>query len=325
MKKRSLSGIQATGKIHLGNYYGAIQNWVNLQNTYNAFYFVADLHALTTSYEQNISIKDNTYEVIADLLASGINPDKSTLFVQSYLPEHAELHLILSMITPLSWLERVPTYKSKIEELKSRDLHTYGFLGYPVLQSADILMYLADVVPVGKDQAPHLELTREIARRFNYLYNTNFLKEPEDIYTETPILQGTDGRKMSKSYNNAIYLADEEEVVVKKIQTMFTDPQRLKRSDPGNPEICGIFALQKIYGNNNDIEQGCKNATIGCVDCKKKLLEKLLCFLQPIREKRKEFISDKSELDRIIHSGNQKAKEIAKDTLDNIKEIIKIN
>ena len=325
MKKRSLSGIQATGKIHLGNYFGAVRNWVDLQDKYDAYYFVADLHALTTSYEQGISIKENTYEVVSDLIASGIEPEKSTLFVQSFLPEHAELHLILSMITPLSWLERVPTYKSKMEELKGRDLSTYGFLGYPVLQAADILMYLADAVPVGKDQAPHLELTREIARRFNFLYKVDFFKDPEDIYTEVPVLPGTDGRKMSKSYGNAIFLADDEDTVVKKIKTMFTDPQRLKRTDPGDPDVCGIYAFQNIFGQADSVYDGCRDASIGCVDCKKELLDALLAFLKPIREKREELISDKAELDRIIAFGNDKARKIAASTVEQIKKIIKIH
>ena len=325
MKKRSLSGIQATGKIHLGNYFGAVKNWVDLQNDYDAYYFVADLHALTTSYEQAISIKDNTYEVVADLIASGIDPTKSTLFVQSYLPEHAELHLILSMITPLPWLERVPTYKSKMEELKGRDLNTYGFLGYPVLQAADILMYMADAVPVGKDQAPHLELTREIARRFNFLYKVNFFKDPMDLYTDVPVLPGTDGRKMSKSYDNAIFLADDEDVVVKKIKTMFTDPQRLRRTDPGNPDVCGIYAFQKIFGQGSKVAAGCRDASIGCVDCKKELLDALLAFLKPMREKRQSLITDKAELDKIILVGNEKARIVATKTLDQVKKIIKIN
>ncbi|MEI7942686.1 MAG: tryptophan--tRNA ligase, partial [Candidatus Riflemargulisbacteria bacterium] len=282
-------------------------------------------HALTTSYEQAISIKDNTYEVVADLIASGIDPAKSTLFVQSYLPEHAELHLILSMITPLPWLERVPTYKSKMEELKGRDLNTYGFLGYPVLQAADILMYMADAVPVGKDQAPHLELTREIARRFNFLYKINFFKDPVDLYTDVPVLPGTDGRKMSKSYDNAIFLADEEDVVVKKIKTMFTDPQRLRRTDPGNPDVCGIYAFQKIFGQGAKVASGCRDASIGCVDCKKELLDALLAFLKPMREKRQSLIADKTELDKIILAGNEKARKVATNTLDQVKKIIKIN
>lgn len=325
MAKRSLSGIQATGKIHLGNYFGAIKNWVDLQNQYDAYYFVADLHALTTAYEQDISIKENTYQVLADLIASGIDPNISTLFVQSYLPEHAELHLIFSMITPLPWLERVPTYKSKIEELHGRDINTYGFLGYPVLQAADILMYQADVVPVGKDQAAHLELTREIARRFNFLYKVELFKEPEEKYTDVPVLPGTDGRKMSKSYDNAIFLADDEDTVVKKIRTMFTDPQRLRRSDPGNPEVCGVYAFHKIFGQEEKISIGCKSADIGCVDCKKELLDALLAFLKPIREKRELLISDKTELDRIIKKGNQKAQKIASQTLEQVKKVIRIN
>ncbi len=324
-KKRLLSGIQSTGKIHLGNYFGAVKNWADLQNKYDAYYFVADLHALTTSYDQDVSIKENTYEVVADLIACGINTNEATLFVQSYLPEHAELHLILSMITPLPWLERVPTYKSKIEDLKGRDLNTYGFLGYPVLMAGDILMYMADAVPVGKDQAPHLELTREIARRFNFLYKTNFFKEPTDLYTDVPVLSGTDGRKMSKSYGNAIYFADDEDTIVKKIKTMFTDPQRLKRTDPGNPDVCGVYAFHQIFGQGSKVEEGCKTAAIGCVDCKKELLDELLAFMKPIREKRQLLIADKAELDKIIIAGNEKARKIASKTLDDIKKIIKIN
>lgn len=325
MKKRLLSGIQSTGKIHLGNYFGAVKNWVDLQNKYDAYYFVADLHALTTAYDQDVSIKENTYEVVADLIAAGINPNEATLFVQSYLPEHAEIHLILSMITPLPWLERVPTYKSKIEELKGRDLNTYGFLGYPVLMAGDILMYMADAVPVGKDQAPHLELTREIARRFNFLYKTNFFQEPADLYTDVPVLPGTDGRKMSKSYGNAIFFADDEDTIVKKIKTMFTDPQRLRRTDAGNPDLCGVYAFHKIFGQGAKVELGCKTATIGCVDCKKELLDALIAFMKPIREKRQALIADKAELDKIIFAGNEKARKVASKTLDDIKKIIKIN
>lgn len=327
MKKRLLSGIQSTGKIHLGNYFGAVKNWIEMQDEYESFYFVADLHALTTAYEQDISIKANTYEVFSDLLACGLDPNKSTIFVQSFLPQHAEFHLILSMITPLPWLERVPTYKSKIEELKGRDLNTYGFLGYPVLQAADILLYEPDLVPVGKDQAAHLELTREIARRFNFLYKTNFLKEPGDKFTEFPVIPGVDGRKMSKSYGNAIYLADDDDALVKKLKTMFTDPQRLTRKDPGNPEVCGVFDFQKIFNSQeiSRLAEGCKTAGIGCVDCKKLLIDKMIAFIAPIRKKRQMYLEDRAELDHLINLGNQKASQVAESTLQKVKELIRIH
>lgn len=324
--KRLLSGIQSTGNIHLGNYFGAVKNWVEMQNDYDAFYMVADLHALTTAYEDGVNIMNNTYEVIADLIACGIDPEKSTPFVQSRLPEHSELHLIFSMITPLPWLERVPTYKSKIEELKGKDLNTYGFLGYPVLQAADIMLYQADVVPVGKDQAPHLELTREIVRRFNHLYKTDFFKEPKERFTEFPVIPGTDGGKMSKSAGNAIYFSDEEDSIKQKIMKMFTDPQRLRRQDPGRPEICPVFAFQEIFNpkETKSISADCKSAKIGCVDCKKQCLEKLLPFMAPIRLKRTELLSDKKKLDEIIDNGTKRAQKVARETVSKVKEIIKI-
>ncbi|OGI12337.1 MAG: tryptophan--tRNA ligase [Candidatus Margulisbacteria bacterium GWF2_35_9] len=324
--KRLLSGIQSTGNMHLGNYFGAVKNWVDMQHDYEAFYMVADLHALTTSYEDGVNIMKNTYEVIADLIACGIDPNKSTPFVQSRIPEHSELHLIFSMITPLPWLERVPTYKSKIEELKGKDLNTYGFLGYPVLQAADIMLYQADVVPVGKDQAPHLELTREVVRRFNHLYNSTFFMEPKEIFTEFPVIPGTDGNKMSKSYGNAIYLSDDAETVTQKIMKMFTDPQRLRRTDPGRPEICPLFAFQEIFNpkETKTIAADCKSAKIGCVDCKKKCLTNMLVFIEPIRMKRVELLNDKKMLDEIIDKGTKRAQKVAHETVNKVKEIIKI-
>jgi len=324
--KRLLSGIQSTGNMHIGNYFGAVKNWVKMQNDYESFYMVADLHSLTTSYEGGVNIMANNYELVADLIACGIDPKKSTPFLQSRLPEHSELHLIFSMITPLPWLERVPTYKSKIEELKGKDLNTYGFLGYPVLQAADIMLYQADFVPIGKDQAPHLELTREIVRRFNHLYKTDYFKEPQEKFTEFPVIPGTDGRKMSKSYGNAIYFSDEEEKVTQKIMKMFTDPQRLRRSDPGRPEICSLFAFHQIFNpaEIEDISKECKSASIGCVDCKKKCLAKLLPFLAPIREKRVELLSDKKKLDDILNEGAKRAQKVARQTMDTVKEIIKL-
>ncbi len=325
-KKRLLSGIQATGKIHLGNYFGAVKNWVAMQADYEAFFMVADLHALTTAYEDGISIKNNSYEVIADLLACGIDPNQAALFIQSKLPEHSELHLILSMITPLPWLERIPTYKSKREEIKDKDLNTYGFLGYPVLQAADIMVYQANVVPVGKDQAPHVELTREIARRFNFLFKTEFFIEPEEKFTQFLVIPGTDGRKMSKSYGNAIYFADSEEVIKDKVMKMVTDPARQKRTDVGNPEICPLFSFQEIFNPDlaAEISEQCHKAGIGCVDCKKKLLGKMNDFVAPIREKRERYILDKSNLDDLINIGTQKAKVVARNNLEKVKDIVKI-
>lgn len=326
MVKRLLSGIQSTGNMHLGNYFGAVKNWVAMQEEYDAYYMIADLHALTTSYEETSNIARNTIEVVAELIASGIDVDKSTLFVQSKVHEHAELHLILSMITPLPWLERVPTYKSKKEEMKGKDLNTYGFLGYPVLQAADILLYEADVVPVGKDQAPHLELTREIARRFNFLYGTDLLKDPKEKFTEFPVLPGLDGQKMSKSYGNAIYLADEDDVIQSKLKTMFTDPQRLRRNDPGRPEICPVFAFQKIFndGLTDQISMDCQSAAIGCVDCKKQLAEKMIEFIKPIRQRRAELLADRAELDRLIIKGTNKARVTAANTLDQVTKAIRL-
>lgn len=326
MKKRLLSGIQSTGKIHLGNYFGAIKNWIALQKEYDAYFMVADLHALTTSYEDGINIKNNNYELIADLIACGIDTENATLFLQSQVPEHCELHLFLSMIAPLPWLLRVPTYKSKQEELKHKDLNTYGFLGYPVLQAADILLYQADIVPIGKDQAPHLELTREIVRRFNHLYKKSFFKEPEEMYTEIPILPGTDGRKMSKSYDNAIYLADDSDTIDKKLRRMITDPARMRRTDPGNPAKCPVYNFQKIFNQEitKELAAGCRTAGIGCIDCKKKLIPKITDFIAPIKEKRETLLKDKAQLEKIIKVGVKKSRETAAKTVRQVKRIIKL-
>lgn len=326
MVKRLLSGIQPTGKMHLGNYFGAVKNWVTLQEEYDAYYMVADLHALTTAYEDGVNIRQSTLEVVADLIACGVDPKKATLFVQSDIPEHSELHLIFSMITPLPWLERVPTYKSKKEEIKGKDLNTYGFLGYPVLQAADIMLYQSDIVPVGKDQAPHMELTREIVRRFNALFKTNFFKEPVEKFTEYPILPGTDGRKMSKSYSNALFMSESEKDIDQKLRTMFTDPARLRRQDPGNPDICPVFSLQAIFNPNalKELSGGCKSAAIGCVDCKKRLIPEVASFIAPIRDKSEALLKDRGLLGDILEAGSKKARKTAQATLDEVKRIIKV-
>src|ERR1035438_3395817 len=269
-KKRVLSGMRSTGKLHLGNYVGALENWVRMQDEYDCFFFIADWHALTTDYADTSRLKENSVDVLLDWLAAGLDPAKCVMFIQSHVPAHAELHLLFSMITPLGWLERVPTYKEQRENIKDKDLGTYGFLGYPVLQSADILIYKADVVPVGEDQVAHVELTREIARRFNGFYGEVF-PEPKSLLTPAPKLPGTDGRKMSKSYGNTIMLTDPEAVVRQKLKTMVTDPARVRRSDPGNPDVCPVGDLHKIFSDPATlakVNEGCRSARIGCIECK---------------------------------------------------------
>ncbi len=320
-KKRALSGIQPSGKLHLGNLVGALSNWVKLQDKYECFYFIADIHALTTGYADTKKLKGNIMDVAMDMLSAGLDPEKATLFIQSLIPEHSELHLMLSMITPLPWLERVPTYKSQIEELKEKDLGTYGFLGYPVLQAADILIYKADGVPVGSDQLPHLELTREIARRFNHFYGEVF-PLPADLLTESPVLPGLDGRKMSKSYENTIGISDPPDVVLKKINEAITDPARVKREDKGHPEICTIYAYHKLFNaaGAKQIRADCSGAKIGCVECKKLIAKKLNEYLAPIYEKRKALEKKKDDVRDIFIEGSKKAQVIARQTLSEAKK-----
>ncbi|MBU0686949.1 MAG: tryptophan--tRNA ligase [Candidatus Margulisbacteria bacterium] len=320
-KKRVLSGIQPSGKLHLGNLIGALENWVKMQDEYDCIFEIADLHALTTGYDNTKNFKNMIFDVALDLLSVGIDPAKCTLFIQSAVPEHSELHLLFSMITPLPWLERVPTYKSKIEELKEKDLGTYGFLGYPVLQAADILIYRADMVPVGQDQLPHLELTREIARRFNYFYGEVF-PQPKDVLTKVPVLPGLDGRKMSKSYGNTIAISDSPEVLQAKVMSMVTDPARVKKSDQGHPEICPVFAYQEIFNKNQtpEICKRCAAADIGCVECKKILAEVLKNYLEPIWMKRAKLVQDKKKVIKILEAGAKKAQQIARKTLKQAKE-----
>ncbi|MDI6731647.1 MAG: tryptophan--tRNA ligase [Candidatus Margulisbacteria bacterium] len=316
LRKRVLSGIQPTGRLHLGNLIGAVENWVKLQEKYDCFFFIADLHALTTAYDDSKALKNDIKQVAIDLLSAGLDPGKCVIFRQSDLSEHAEMHLLFSMITPVSWLERVPTYKSKMDEIKGKDLSTYGFLGYPVLQAADILIYKADFVPVGHDQLPHIELTREIGRRFNYFYGDVF-PLPKDLLTDFPTLPGTDGRKMSKSYNNAIALSDSPAVIEQKISTMVTDPARVKKEDKGHPAICSVFEFFKIFAGNKKgtVEKECKAAERGCVACKKELAQYVIKYLEPIHQKRAELEKSPEAIDVMLTEGAKKAKIIAAETL----------
>jgi tryptophanyl-tRNA synthetase len=325
-KKRVLSGMQPSGLLHLGNLMGALDNWRKLQDEYECYYFIADWHALTTQYADTSKVRTFIREMIIDWLAAGIDPEKSVIFQQSRLPEHAVLHVLLSMITPLPWLERVPTYKEKIEQVQDKDLHTYGFLGYPVLQAADILIYKADFVPVGIDQIPHLELTREICRRFNAFYG-EVLPEPQPLLTQYPKLLGTDGRKMSKSYNNTINLSDNPGEITKKIMAMVTDPARVRRQDPGNPDVCPLFALDRIFAPKewcDHVDVECRRAGIGCVDDKKELLKHLLAYLKPIQDKRKELSADPGKIAGIIAEGSRKARALAQKTLAEVNEAMKL-
>ena len=325
-KQRVLSGMQPSGLLHLGNLMGALDNWRKLQDQYECYYFIADWHALTTNYADTSSIRANRREMVIDWLAAGLDPEKSVLFQQSLVPEHAILHVLLSMSTPLPWLERVPTYKEKMDQIQDREMNTYGFLGYPVLQAADILIYKAHFVPVGIDQLPHLELTREICRRFNQLYGEVF-PEPQPLMTEYPKLPGTDGRKMSKSYNNCLYLSDSPEVITKKVMQMITDPARIRRQDPGNPDVCPLFALNKIFAPKewcDHVNVECRRAGIGCVDDKKELLKYLLAYLKPMQDRRKELAAHPEKITEIIQDGSRKARTIAAKTLAEANEAMKL-
>ena len=318
--------MRPTGKLHLGHLHGALLNWKKLQEGYECFYFIADWHALSSEYTCPDIIRESTYEIIMDWISIGLDPEVSTFFIQSQLKEHAELHLIFSMITPLPWLERNPTYKEQLNELTQKDVYTYGFLGYPVLQAADILMYKARGVPVGKDQAPHVELTREIARRFNHLYGEVF-PVPDVLLTPTSKMLGTDRRKMSKSYGNAIFLTDTDEEIDNKVGQMITDPQRARRNDPGNPDICNVFSFHEIYTGSEIIEsinRECRSADIGCVDCKKLMAANLKKGLKPIRAKRKKLEADPKKVKEIVEQGNRKARMVARETMLEVREAVKI-
>jgi tryptophanyl-tRNA synthetase len=389
--KRVLSGMRPTGQLHLGNYHGALRNWVDLQYQYSCFFFVADWHALTTGYEDTSALPTYTHEMVIDWLAAGLNPGVSTLFVQSHVPEHAELHLLLSMITPLSWLERVPTYKDQQAALQEKDLATYGFLGYPLLQSADILIYRPDFVPVGEDQVAHVEITREVARRFNHLYGREagfeekaeravqqlgarqgaqyrelrrrfqeagesealeraralvmadaritvadrerllgyldghgvaILPEPQVLLTPTPKLPGLDGRKMSKSYGNTIGLREEPDAVARKLRTMQTDPARVRRTDPGDPEKCPVWSLHGVYSDEPTRQwaaNGCRTAGIGCLECKKPLVDKVVEEISTIRQRAQEYEQNPELVRNILAEGSEKARDAARETLDDVR------
>ena len=355
-RKRVLSGMRPTGKLHLGNYVGALQNWVGMQDQYECFFCVVDWHALTTDYADTSHVKENSLEVAFDWLAAGLDPEKSVLFLQSHVPAHAELHLLLSMITPLGWLERVPTYKEQRENIKDKDLGTYGFLGYPLLQAADILIYRADLVPVGEDQVAHVELTREIARRFNqfyksavttetsmltehqttwlaeqgrpvtpdtaYVFYEGVFPEPQSLLTPAAKLPGTDGRKMSKSYGNTIMLADPEPVVRQKLKTMVTDPARVRRSDPGNPDVCPVGDLHKIFSSKETmakVNEGCRSAGIGCIECKSWAADALVQLLNPMQERRRKFEENPRLAWDILEAGSERARKAAGETMDLVR------
>jgi len=323
-KKRILSGMRPTGRLHLGHLVGALENWVKLQNDYDCYFMVADWHALMSEYEDTRLLAENIIDNVIDWLSVGIDPARSTIFVQSYVPQHLELAMIFGCLTPLGWLERCPTYKEQLREVKTRDLHTYAFLGYPVLQAADILVYKADSVPVGEDQLPHLELTREIARRFNSLYKVSLFQDPKAILTVTGRLLGLDGRKMSKSYNNTIALSDSQEEVTKKVMGMITDPKRIRRSDKGHPEVCNVFSYSGIFcpEQKDELESACRSAAIGCTECKKKLATAVNARLQPVSQQRRRWLEDKDKVKQILVEGNRKAREVAEATLQEVREAI---
>ena len=327
MKDIILSGMRPTGALHLGNYFGALENWVKLQHEYDCYFAVADWHALTTGYENTDIIKNNIKEMVIDWLSAGLEPDKCTIFIQSHVVEHAELHLLLSMITPLSWLLRCPTYKEQISQITDRNITTYGFLGYPCLQAADILLYNASCVPVGEDQLPHLELAREIARRFNYIYGDVFV-EPQSKLTKSKVLTGLDGRKMSKSYNNTIALSDDPSTITKKVRTMITDPKRIRKDDKGNPDICTVYAYHKIFSTSDEvceIEECCRQGTIGCVVCKKKLADNMIKYLSPIYEKRQEILKTSDIVEQVLNDGQKKAEKVAKNNMKRIRKAMKLD
>lgn len=329
MRSRVLSGMRPTGALHLGHYHGALKNWVALQQAHDCFFFVADWHALTTDYQSADQLEHHVYDMVVDWLAAGIDPDRATLFIQSRLPEHAELFTLLAMSTPLSWLERVPSYKDQQSRLPERDLATYGFLGYPLLQAADILIYKAAYVPVGEDQAPHVEITREVARRFNHLYpragGAPVMVEPATLLTQSARLPGLDGQKMSKSYGNTIAMREPPEQVEQKLRRMPTDPQRVRRSDPGEPERCPVWQFHQLYSDDSTRESvatGCRTAGIGCLDCKQPVIDAILREQQPWRERAEAYLANPKQIQWIVEIGTERARTVARQTMKEVREAI---
>jgi tryptophanyl-tRNA synthetase len=321
-RERVFSGMRPTGRLHIGHWFGALSNWVSLQDSYDCIYCVVDLHALTTGYEDVSQIHDDGIEMLADWIGAGVDPERSIVFRQSQVPEHAELALLLGMITPKSWLERVPTYKGQIAEL-GEQIDTFGFFGYPVLQTADIALYHATRVPVGQDQLPHLELAREIVRRFNHLYGAVF-PEPKAVLTEAPVLLGIDNRKMSKSYRNAIELGADPDTVRDMVGRMITDPEKIRRGDPGRPEICNVFSYEKLFGapaeRVAEIDRTCRSGELGCREHKDEIGERIVEYLRPFRERREQALGDRGELERLLERGAERAREIAVPSMQAAKE-----
>ena len=320
--------MRPTGNLHIGHL-SVIENWIRLQEEYDANFFVADYHALTTQFDDTTLLQENIRNMILDWLAIGLDPEKATIFIQSRIPEHAELYLLFSMITPLSWLERVPTYKGQVDQFREqegKDITTHGFLGYPMLQAADILLYMADFVPVGEDQLPHLEVTREIARRFNHLYSRKLFPEPEGLLARIPLLPGTDGRKMSKSYNNYINIMAPEAELLQQVRSMITDPQRIRKTDLGHPDICTVYQYQTIYNSQEapEIYENCKAGGIGCADCKKMLFQTLNGLLQPIRQRREAIAGNEEYLREVLAFGEEKARKKAGEGIRLVKEAMNL-
>jgi len=323
-KKRVLSGMRPTGRLHLGHYFGALKNYVAIQDTHECFFMVADWHALTSDYADTSNIKENVIDMVIDWLSVGIDPKKAVIFRQSEVAQHSELFLILSMITPLGWLYRCPTYKEQLKEIQNKDLNNYGFLGYPVLMASDILLYKANEVPVGEDQLAHLEFSREITRRFNNFYG-DVLVEPQALLTKTARVPGLDKRKMSKSYGNSILLAETDDDIAKKVRTMYTDPSRIKATDAGHPDGCVVFAFHEIFNKNAQTrKQECMNGCVGCVKCKKELTEMICEFSRPILKKRQELVNDKKYVEDILKEGSLKAGQVAIQTMKEIRQAVKL-
>ncbi len=324
MKKTVFSAMRPTGKLHLGHLVGALDNWLELQEKHSCIFSIVDWHALMGEYEQSGAIAENIMDMALDWMAYGIDPEKSIIFVQSHVPEHLELQMFLACITPLGWLERNPTYKEQLREIKTRDLQTYAFLGYPVLQAADILLYKANAIPIGEDQLPHIELTREMARRFNHIYKTEFFQDCEAILTRTPRLLGIDGRKMSKSYKNTVNLSDPPPEIIKNVKTMFTDPKRIKLSDPGHPDKCNVYSYYQVFAPQrcDDVRQWCTHAQKGCTDCKTILGEAIVNRLSGFQEKRNDLAKRKAHVREVLEHGQKRAQRIARETIGQVKEIV---